>query len=1073
MATRLTIYLLGGVSFSLDGRPLAGFGSRTAEAVLIYLASHPQPLPRSLLADFFWDERDEPHALANLRAVLSLLRKEVADYLVVTRDTVAFNHAADYWLDTAEFERRLAPLARSLPAPGDEAMAGELEAALNLYRGDFLAGFHLNESRGFEEWAALARERLRRLAGSGWQWLVDHYLASGQYAAGIACGERLLALDPYDEGVQRQMMWLLARSGQRHAALQQYQALRRLLSEELDVEPAPATTAVYERIRALAMPPPRHLPAEPTPFVGRQRELAEVERLLARPGCRLLTILGPGGIGKTRLALEVARRITERRLGQFLDGVYFVSLARLPSADFLTTSLAETLDFVFQGAEPSQKQLLDSLHKRELLLVLDNFEHLINEQSLDWLVGILTQAPGVKIVLTSRERLRLVEEHVYDLQGMRYPTSDSSGEAGNYSAVQLFLQQAAHVRPDFSPTDEDLAAIIRLCQLTQGMPLGIELAASGVRYASCAEILHQLQGRLDLAFGSWRNRPERHQSLQAVFEYSWLLLAAGEQAMARRLAVFQGPFDVAAAAAVTRGTPAQVALLYDKSFLQRADADRFDLHPLLRQFLAEKLAQAPAERDEARLRHADYYQQLLASAAGQGNMERYYHSLKSALDSNIDNVIAATVWLAERHDFSERRLVTLVERLNFYFLRHHRHEKWKVVFHQIIQALQANGDNSYEERWLIGHLAARMAYADIYLGAYQRARQRLEAILPEAYELENGALICACLRWLGLIALYEADFGAAFSQVEAAIEAVSAYDPQYRFVAYELLGQIALAAGQLARTRQVVEQRYTLALEMESYDEYAPRYELAVGAIVHRQGQLVEAQERLQKAMALARINNQPAEIIACLERLGQVTADLGDYEAAGRLLAEAEEMAEALKDNTLSALVARTRGWWAECQEQPGEARRCYEESLALWLKRDNQPELPVAQAHLGRICARLGDLATAERHLQRALETLDEWAGRGWPNPGGRALALLGLGVLRRAQGDLVAARQAFEEAWGTAESAGELYFGLQAAVELALLLAEVDEVAEAVILVTFVRQHEATTAHDRARLEKTVAL
>ena len=741
MTARLKIFLFGGAAITLDGRTLAGLGSRTAEGLFIYLACHPQPQPRQLLADFFWDERDEKQALANLRTALSILRKDMAGYLVITRETAAFDHTSDYWLDTADFEQRLAQLADTLTGPPQLESIAQVQDILTLYQGDFLAGFHLAESRGFEEWALLERERLRRLAGQGFRWLANAFLESGQYSDGIAWAERLVALDPYNEAARRQLMWLLARSGQRNAALQQYQSLHQLLTADLDVTPSPATTAVYERLRLLSMPPPHTLPLEPTPFVGRHQELAEVEQLLARPERRLLTILGPGGVGKTRLMMQAARRIAEQRPGQFLNGIYFVPLARLQSADFLITAVAETLGLIFHGAAPSDRQLLDSLGERELLLALDNFEHLITKQSLDWLAAVLNQAPGVKIVLTSRERLRLVEEYVYDLPGMRYPPPDSGSEAGDYSAVRLFLQHAARLRSDFIPTEEDMAAIVRLCQLTQGMPLGIELAASRIRYASCAEIVRQLQERLDLTFGSWHNLPERHQSLQAVFEHSWLLLVSGEQAITRRLAVFQGPFDMAAAAAVTEGTPAQIALLYDKSFLQRTDAGRFDLHPLLRHFLADKLAESPAERDEARLRHADHYQEVLALAAGKENMERYYHSLKATLDSNIDNIIAAAIWLAEQRDFSERRLVTLVERLNFYFIRHYLNEKWKVVFQRIINALQAGGTAGHNERWLTSHLSARIAYADICLGAYGRARHRLEAILPEAYELEDNGCI--------------------------------------------------------------------------------------------------------------------------------------------------------------------------------------------------------------------------------------------------------------------------------------------------------------------------------------------
>jgi DNA-binding SARP family transcriptional activator/predicted ATPase/Flp pilus assembly protein TadD len=1070
VASQLRIRLLGEIRITLDGRPLAGFGSRTAGALLVYLACHDEPQPRRFLADFFWDERDPKQAAANLRTVLALLRKTLAPYLLITRETVAFDHGPDTWLDAAEFEAALASLAPALRSPAalEAETAGRLRAALALYRGDFLQGFYLHESRGFEEWAALQRERLRRLAGRALQRLGDHALHGGDYVEGIPYVERLLALDPYDETAWRQMLWLLARDGRRNEALQRYRALQQLLADDLGVEPLPATVAVYERVHRLELPPPCDLPPEPTPFVGRVRELAEVERLLLQTDCRLLTLAGPGGIGKTRLALEAARRVVERRAGRFLDGVFFVPLAHLQSGDYLATTLGDRLGASFEGAAPAQEQLLAHLRHRELLLVLDNFEQLAGTPAPGLLLaGVLAQAPAVKLLVTSRERLRLVEECIFEVPGMAFPAAGAATEVTGYSAVQLFLQQARRVQPSFAPTAETMGAIARICQVVQGMPLGIELAASGVSYASCAEILEMLQKRLDLTFGSWPNRPERHQSLQAVFEHSWALLAPEEQAVARRLAAFAGAFDMEAAVAVAVAAPAELISLYDKSFLQRREPDRFDLHPLLRQFLAGRLAQNPAERDEARQRHLEYYERLLGKAAGKHNMERYFYSLRDALERDSENIIAATAWAAERRDFAERRLVTLVERLNFYFRYARRDETWKVVYERLIAALASGGNNSAEERVLAGHLSARIAYADIRLHAYGRARQRLEAILPEARALESAPLISACLRWLALLALREADFDTAFRQAEAALEAVAAYPPQYHFYAYEILGQIALGAGDLARTAAAYEKRYALALEIESTSEVGPRYEWAMGTLLHRRGQLVEARRRLEQAVALARTNGEQLEIAACLERLAYITVDLGDIEGAEPLLTEAAGLTPVQTHSHRAAIVARAQGWRAECEDSLEQARVYYEQSLALLEKVGDQPELPFARVFLGRVCARLGAWEEAERQLQQALQTVEAWAGRGWLHAGAKTLALTGLGILRREQGDFASARATLEMAKATAENTEEHYFGLQAVVELALLLAEMGDTAEAEALAAFARRHLATVARDKGRL------
>lgn len=1062
--TRLTILLLGNVTILLDGQPVAALRSRTARALFIYLVCHKRPFSRQFLANLFWQGSSAKQGAANLRSLLSTLRPALGEYLVITRRTVAFNHEADYHLDLAEFEAHITELNRLLQTAvsATPETIDRLQAVLDLYRGDFLEGFYAGRSPDFEEWALLLRERLRRLAVGGWQRLVTYYLENGVYQTGLYYGERLLAVDPYDENVQRQMMWLYARSGHRHAALKQYQACRRLLADELSVAPAPETTALYERLRAIDFPPPHNLPPSPTAFVGREKELVAIVHRLSRPNCRLLSVLGPGGIGKTRLVLEVARRIVAQRSGQFLDGVYFVSLVNLQSAAFLTITLADALGLVFQGAQSSQKQLLDYLRGRELLLVLDNFEHLIDRHSLNWLAAIVNHAPAVKLLLTSRERLKLVEEQVFDLPGLDYPSTFVAETAASYGAVQLFLQQATRVQPAFTATAAELEAIVALCHLMDGMPLGIELAAAGVRHFSCRHIASRLQQRLDLDFGQLHNRPGRHQSLRAAFQHSWSLLTAQEQAVACRFSVFQGPFDAAAAKAVTEATLSQLTLLHDKSLLQR-EGDRFDLHPLMRHFLAEKLAQDEAERLCTGNRHATYYFELGVTSS-RANMERDFHYLQEILRANNDNLIAAALWIAEQHDFSNRRLVTLMERLIFYFNHSYRYETAKVVFQQLIEALHANADGCYEERWLTAVLVSRIAHADLSLNAYERARQRLVSVLPEAYSLENGALISACLHWLGIIAWRAGEFAVGIQRLQASIEAVVAYAHQYRWPVLRTLGDLALAAGQIDKAMEAHEKAYAMALEYDSYDEAASIYELAMGSIRHRCGRLHTAQDHLQKALALSRAKREPVELVLVLRQLAHVLVDCGDNETAVHLLAEARQIAATLKDSRLTALAAQTQGWQAEWTQEFTVARTFYEESLALFQEIEDKDNLAWARVHLGRACVALGQWETAVSHLQPALATFRQWNHRG-----GTAVALTAWGLFYRQQGAWDKAQRRLQEALYTAIEGKERYFALQTAVELAALWVEMGDPLAARPLLTFARMHEATTAHNAARTQR----
>lgn len=611
MTQHLILRLLGEAAIEHNGHLITELPSRTAEALLFYLVCHERPLPRETLAELLWEERPANQALANLRSILSSLRQVVGDYLLVTRNTVAFNHASDYWLDAAAFQHQITPLLKNLALTPTQAQ--QLNDALALYRGHFLAGFHLRESRAFEEWVLLQQERWQRLAHDGLIRLVDYYLSNGQYAAGIPWAEKLLALDPYDEQARRQLMWLLARHGQRNAALQVYDSGRVLLMTDLGVEPAAATQQAYQRIRALSLPPPHHLPPEPTPFVGREEEMTQLEQHLADPLCRLVTITGVGGIGKTRLALAAAQHILTHYPGQFLHGLFFVPLAGVNQTHYLPTAIAAAIGASLQGATSPEQQLLAYLKERELLLILDNVEHLLSTDDtlITFLDHLLQDAPQVKLLLTSREPLNLREELLFDLAGLPFPMEmEAAATALRYSAVTLFWQNARRVQRHFQPADEEQQAINRICALLEGTPLAIELASAAVRHTDCTAIWQRLRHNLDSLETTWRNVPSRHRSLRASYDYSWQLLTSHEQTVLTRLAVFQGGFTTDAAYAVAAATPAVLIALSDKSLLRRTETERYDMHPLIRQYAAEHLGE-----DAAALmtRHSQYYLALLAN----------------------------------------------------------------------------------------------------------------------------------------------------------------------------------------------------------------------------------------------------------------------------------------------------------------------------------------------------------------------------------------------------------------------------------------------------------------------------
>jgi predicted ATPase/DNA-binding CsgD family transcriptional regulator len=414
-----------------------------------------------------------------------------------------------------------------------------------------------------------------------------------------------------------------------------------------------------------ATPAVKHnLPAQSTTFVGREQELIEIQRRLAEPACRLLTLLGPGGAGKTRLALEAAHQ----QLSHFPDGVFFVPLAPVESPEFVAQTLSDGLGLTLTSQRDPLEQIIQYLRQKRLLLVVDNFEHLL--AALDVLVEVLRRSKSVKLLVTSRERLRLKEEWVFDVQGLHYPESDSDGQRSidpaEYEAGQLFLQTVQRMRSDFVPDAGDQVAITRICQLVGGMPLGIELAASWMRLLPCVEIAREIAQGLDILSTSWRDIPERHRSIQAVLDHSWKLLAAGEQDAFYRLTVFSGSFLPQAAREVADTSLIMLLALADKSFLQRVDEEHFNIHELVKQYGNDKLRAEPERWSTTRMQHCRYYAAFLDERMSTPEPSRYLHEI----EQELDDIQAAWRYAVENKHLAE------IQQLAAGFLVYYRLHSW-------------------------------------------------------------------------------------------------------------------------------------------------------------------------------------------------------------------------------------------------------------------------------------------------------------------------------------------------------------------------------------------------------------
>jgi predicted ATPase len=666
---RLCMRFLGGYQVQLDGEPVVtALEYDKVRALLAYLALEADRAHRrEALVGLLWPELPEGRARRNLSQALLTLRRALGDrdapsFLTVTPHALQFNAASDHWTDVSAFSSLLATC-QAHPhwrLETCEACGDRFKRAVELYAGPFLQGLSVPDCPAFEEWQLVWRERLHHEATDALQALACGCAQRGEREAALRYAQGWLTADPWHEGAQRALMRALAQSGRRTEALAQYKTGRRTLREELGADPAPETMALYGAIRdQAALPPPltplpNNLPAPATPFLGREPELAQLTLWLRDPERRLVTLLGPGGSGKTRLALQVAAQAVAAASDRYPDGVFFVPLAGLGPGEGIAPALAQALGYRFAPGEDPARSLLRSLRHKRLLLLLDNYEHLLDGSRGGQLCGagavaeILGAAPGVEILVTSRARLDVLAENVLLLSGMPCPPTGQDGaEVARYDAAALFLERARALRPAFASQDRALEAVGRICRLVEGMPLALLLAAAWAGVLSPAEIAAGIEERLGFLAADWQGVPERHRSMRAAFDHSWNLLAPRERELFRTISVFRGGFTQEAAREVAGASLHELRSLADKSLLYYTPQGRYEVHELLRQYGVDKLAQAPEVERNARDRHSAHYaaavERWMAAFKGPRQDEA-----REEMALEIDNVRAAWEWAAER-----------------------------------------------------------------------------------------------------------------------------------------------------------------------------------------------------------------------------------------------------------------------------------------------------------------------------------------------------------------------------------------------------------------------------------------
>lgn len=622
---RLELQLMGSPQLQLDHVPVTA-GRRAVIALLAYLTvsdiDHPhQRHTRESLAALLWPDYDQTKALANLRHTLWEVSQSIGDgWIVAEHEAVYLNPGAEITLDVARFFALLRDASQQSSATLRLSL---LEEAMQLYRGPFMTGFSLKDATEFNEWLLMEAENVRRALTSLLTMLVEGYLALGQAKSAIPHAQRLIALEPFNEAAHRQLMHLYALTDQMAAALQTYQMLEKALRKELNLDPQPETRELYKKIRkgdfrqitseretvgSSRSLPKQNLPLTLTTFVGREKEREEIIRLIAQN--RLVTLIGAGGIGKTRLSLQVGHDL----LDQYPDGVWFVPLDSLADEKLVPQRFASFFGVVETPGQTVVETLVAALRGKIMLVILDNCEHVL-ESSAQLAETLLKSCPHIKILATSREVLGLEGECFYAVPSLAIPEDRGLPDPANeFEALRLFVERSRLVSPHFNITGENAPAILEICSQLDGIPLAIEFAAARVDVLRVEEILEQLSHSFDLLAGSKRSLSPRQQTLRASINWSWNLLTSMEHILMRRLSVFAGGWTFHAARAVCECQDLEwISSLVKKSLVvvnqEGRHETRYSFHTLVRKFAQEKLVEA-GEEHEIRDRHLEYFLDL-------------------------------------------------------------------------------------------------------------------------------------------------------------------------------------------------------------------------------------------------------------------------------------------------------------------------------------------------------------------------------------------------------------------------------------------------------------------------------
>ncbi len=885
----LEVRLLGSFQIHCRKKPVR-ITSRPAQSLFAYLILHAgTAYRREKLAGQLWpDSREESardylrHALWRIRK--ALLEASAAVYLKADDLTVCFDASQEYWLDAA-----------ALLGLQEKDAPERLAEVLDAYAGELLPGF-------YEEWVVLERERLQATYEQQVARLLDMLQAQQCWRDVLRWAERWIALGQRPEAAYRYLMTAHAAEGDMAKAAAAFERCTKSLVE-LGMEPSEQTRQLYQELKtgrrvAVAVPAPHqgpaprearsNLPAPLTSFIGREKELGDIMRLLKNQ--RLLTLVGPGGVGKTRLAIQAA----SSQIGRLKDGVVWIGLVGLFDESLIPQEIAQALHVREVPSEPLMETVVNYLKPKEILLVMDNCEHLI-KGCAKYSEHLLTSCPSLRILASSIEGLGLFNETIWQVPSLPVPQSRepiSLKKLREYESVRLFEERATQANPKFDVDEQNLRSVAEICRRLDGIPLAIELAAARTRVLSVQEIAGRLDDRFSLLTSGSRTAIPRHQTLRATIDWSYELLTEQERILFRRLSIFAGSFTLEGAESVCslgELKPSEIlhllAHLADRSLVvvepsAENSETRYRLLETIRQYGLERLATSGETREVRRL-HAEYYARL-AEAAEPSIFSSATAKWFRVFDRELDNIRSAAEWATTNGNavLALRILGSLVQ---FWFNHGLLGSEWNDRVQQALQQPEGTERTLARAKALNG--IGFMYWADIYP---TDKRPELEEALSIGRELGDPWTIATALHNLGLMAYIQGEYSAARSLLEQSQSVWRELGARGKFgrgMALSFLGDVALNQDELQRARSLYEEAITVLRDSGDLN-FQPYTIRRLGHVAWLQGDYGRAFDLCKESLELNREVSDPRGILACLAGFAAIAVERREYERAAVLAA-------------------------------------------------------------------------------------------------------------------------------------------------------------------------------------------